>query len=96
VASLAFKQRNPDSMSPTLNVLLMSPLAGLDPICGDIIYTEQLLQNPPAGVKYQTYAEAMEQGNLVEISVRNNFAKAPLLSLANSALKIGIAESWCL
>jgi glycosyltransferase involved in cell wall biosynthesis len=76
-------------MSPTLNVLLMSPLAGLDPICGDIIYTEQLLQNPPAGVKYQTYAEAMEQGNLVEISVRNNFAKAPLLSLANSALKIG-------
>lgn len=73
----------------SLNVLLMSPLAGLDPISGDITYTEQLLQTPPKGVTFESYAEAMERGHLVEITARNNLAKAPLILLINVALKVG-------
>lgn len=45
-----------------LRVLLMSPLEGRDPPSGDITYTNTLLENPPLGVRYITYAEAIDSG----------------------------------
>jgi glycosyltransferase involved in cell wall biosynthesis len=47
-----------------VRVLLFSPLAGLDPASGDVAYTEALLTDPPAGVTYTTYEEALAQGLL--------------------------------
>ena len=51
-------------------VLLISPLPGIDPPCGDVTYTEGLLAHPPAGVEYETYAEALANGNLRELGRR--------------------------
>lgn len=45
-----------------LRVLLFSPVRGLDPPGGDIAYTEALLADPPDGVEYVTYPEAIERG----------------------------------
>lgn len=49
-----------------MKVLLISPLHKLDPPCGDITYTQTLLAHPPAGVEYETYAEALARGTLQE------------------------------
>jgi glycosyltransferase involved in cell wall biosynthesis len=48
-----------------LRVLLYSPLAGRDPLSGDTTYTETLISNPPPGVEYTTYADALADGRLV-------------------------------
>jgi glycosyltransferase involved in cell wall biosynthesis len=48
-----------------LRVLLYSPLAGLDPASGDTTYTETLIADPPPGVEYTTYADALADGRLV-------------------------------
>jgi glycosyltransferase involved in cell wall biosynthesis len=45
-----------------MRILLFSPLAHLDPPSGDISYTEALLAEPPPGVEYVTYADAIAQG----------------------------------
>ncbi len=45
-----------------MRILLFSPLAHLDPPSGDISYTEALLAEPPPGVEYVTYADAIDQG----------------------------------
>jgi glycosyltransferase involved in cell wall biosynthesis len=50
--------------SQPIRVLLYSPLAGLDPLSGDATYSEALIKNPPAGVEYTTYAEALADGRL--------------------------------
>jgi glycosyltransferase involved in cell wall biosynthesis len=47
-----------------LRVLLFSPLPGRDPLSGDTSYTAALLQHPPDGVRYTTYAQALEDGTL--------------------------------
>src|SRR5258708_2518429 len=57
-------------MSKPLRVLLISPLRGLDPACGDIIYTETLLNDTPSGVQYETYADAVARGALIEHACR--------------------------
>jgi glycosyltransferase involved in cell wall biosynthesis len=45
-----------------MRILLFSPLARFDPPSGDISYTEALLAEPPPGVEYVTYADAIDQG----------------------------------
>ncbi len=50
-----------------MKVLLVSPLPGIDPPCGDITYTESLLKDPPENVEYETYAEAIARGTLREL-----------------------------
>jgi len=47
-----------------LRVLLFSPVAGRDPSSGDTSYTEALLADPPAGVVYTSYSQAIEQGDV--------------------------------
>jgi glycosyltransferase involved in cell wall biosynthesis len=59
-------------------VLLISPLPKIDPPCGDVTYTETLLQNSPAGVEYVTYAEAIAAGALVEQRNRADMWRRPL------------------
>jgi glycosyltransferase involved in cell wall biosynthesis len=49
-----------------MRVLLISPLPGIDPPCGDVVYTETLLAHPPQGVRYETYADAIARGALRE------------------------------
>lgn len=60
-----------------LRVLLVSPLRGVDPSSGDVTYTEQLLAAPPPGVRYTTYIEAIERGDLIEVGTRRALAGAP-------------------
>ena len=55
-----------------LRVLLLSPLPELDPPGGDVTYTEELLESPPPGVVYETYAQALAEGSLVELGRRNS------------------------
>lgn len=47
-----------------IRVLLWSPLAGRDPPSGDISYTQSLLADPPPGVHYTTYADAIAAGDM--------------------------------
>ena len=56
-----------------LRVLLMSPLPGIDPFCGDVIYTQALLENPPSGVEYVRYDDAIRSGELHELGRRRGF-----------------------
>jgi glycosyltransferase involved in cell wall biosynthesis len=48
-----------------MRVLLFSPLVGRDHAAGDTSYTEALLAEPPDGVTYTTYAEALDDGSMV-------------------------------
>lgn len=57
-------------MTKPLKVLLVSPVAGVDPQSGDVVYTECLLENPPPGVEYTTYTDALATGDLVELGRR--------------------------
>lgn len=59
-----------------MRVLLLSPLRSLDPACGDIVYTETLLSDPPPGVEYETYADALARGALVEHACRPALRRA--------------------
>jgi len=55
----------PPAASP-LRVLLLSPVEGIDPACGDTVYTAELMASPPPGVEYEDYASALAGGRLVE------------------------------
>jgi len=48
-----------------MRALLFSPVAGRDAAGGDTSYTEALVEEPPEGVTYTTYAEALEEGSMV-------------------------------
>lgn len=48
-----------------MRALLFSPVPGRDVAGGDTSYTESLLADPPAGVTYTTYAEALDEGSMV-------------------------------
>ncbi len=48
------------------NVLLLSPVEGRDAAGGDRTYTYVLRDNPPPGVRYETYDLALERGALRE------------------------------
>lgn len=53
-----------------LRILLISPVRGVDPLSGDVTYTEQLLNASPPGVTYTTYVDALMDGTLVECGTR--------------------------
>ncbi len=53
-----------------LRVLLMSPLPDVDPFCGDVVYSQALLEQPPPGVTYVPYADALRSGELRELGRR--------------------------
>jgi glycosyltransferase involved in cell wall biosynthesis len=50
--------------SATLRVLLFSPVRDVDPASGDVVYTETLLENPPEGVEFTTYVDAIANGTV--------------------------------
>jgi glycosyltransferase involved in cell wall biosynthesis len=56
--------RSPDPEADELRVLLMAPVEGRDPESGDLAYTDALLANPPSGVRYTSYAEALASGTM--------------------------------
>jgi glycosyltransferase involved in cell wall biosynthesis len=62
-------------MSGPLRVLLVSPVPELDPPTGDVTYTEELLRHPPEGVIYETYADALAAGRLVESARRRTLSR---------------------
>ncbi len=55
-----------------LRVLLFSPLPGLDPFTGDVIYSEALVEQPPPGVTYVRYDDAMASGEIIEHGRRHS------------------------
>ncbi len=71
-----------------MKVLLISPLRDLDPPCGDITYTELLLEHPPEGVEYETHADALARGALTEHVRREGLRRHPLLVLGNKAVNL--------
>lgn len=71
-----------------MRVLLISPLPDLDPPCGDVTYTQTLVANPPHGVEYETYADALRKGTLVEHGRRERFWKEPFLTAGNKAVNV--------
>src|SRR3954466_6839957 len=89
-------------LPPRMRVLLISFLPGIDPACGDVTYTQTLLARPPDGVEYETYADALERGTLVEHGRRGALgggARAdrgggargggePVLTLGNKAVNV--------
>ena len=68
-----------------MKVLLISPVRGLDPPCGDITYTEELISNMCQGVDYVTYDQAIADGSLVELT-RRNWRIAPFLLILNKLI----------
>lgn len=85
-----------------MRVLLISPLRHLDPPCGDIVYTEALLQNPPEGVEYENYADAIARGALIEHGTRLALSRARKakqgfwgeLFLTVAAKTVNVLRSW--
>ena len=69
-------------------VLLISPLPGIDPPCGDVTYSEGLLAHPPAGVEYRTYVEALADGTLVERGRRGDLLRSRGLRKPGAAGRI--------
>lgn len=67
-----------------LRVLLLSPVAGRDPATGDVTYTEQLLADPPPGVRYTTYDRALAEGTLVE-----RYRRGMRVRTGGDALRLG-------
>lgn len=68
-------------MTSSLRVLLLSPLPGLDPPGGDVTYTEQLLAEPPPGVEYETYEEALKAGKIIERGRRHTLSSTSVRGL---------------
>lgn len=68
-----------------LEVLLISPVRGLDPNSGDVTYTEQLVASPPPGVTYTTYDRALADGRLVEVGSRTSVVAGSLGERAQAA-----------
>jgi glycosyltransferase involved in cell wall biosynthesis len=73
----------------SLRVLLLSPLQGLDPPNGDVTYTSQLLVNPPRGVEYTTYAQALADGHLRERFRRSSHASSAAAWFSARTLREG-------
>ena len=70
-----------------MKVLLISPVRGLDPPCGDITYTEELISNMSDDVEYVTYNQALADGSLVELT-RRSWRIAPLLLILNKIINV--------
>ena len=87
---------HPTTGPSPLRVLLFSPLVGLDPLSGDTSYTDALLADPPAGVIYTTYRQAIEDGS-VRIRGRkpwhSTFSPAELGIFLLRSLETGLRKS---
>jgi glycosyltransferase involved in cell wall biosynthesis len=70
-----------------LRVLLYSPLAGFNPPSGDTTYTETLIADPPPGVEYTTYADALADGRLVRRGRKPRLGRTPPTDLAIFSLR---------
>jgi glycosyltransferase involved in cell wall biosynthesis len=69
-----------------LRCLLISPLPPADPENGDTQYTRDLLANPPDGVTYVAYQDALAQNELVEdVSWRRGGRRPASVAQAASA-----------
>lgn len=75
-----------------MRVLLLSPLAGMDPANGDVTYTEQLLAQPPAGVEYVDYRTAMAEGALVARAARSEVQTSVGLSRGSAVARAAAAK----
>lgn len=78
-----------------MRVLLISPLPGIDPPCGDVTYTQLLLANPPDGIVYETYAEALDRGALREHGRRESLKSAirARRNILRESLLLGLGKS---
>jgi glycosyltransferase involved in cell wall biosynthesis len=70
-----------------VKVLLISPLRELDPPCGDITYTEELISNMCHDVEYVTYDKAISDGSLVELT-RFNWRVSPVILILNKLINL--------
>src|SRR4051812_11376901 len=70
-------------------VLLISPVPGLDPPNGDVVYTQSLLEHPPPGVEYETYPDALRSGRLRELGRRQEYVEASGLARFRAVGRIG-------
>src|SRR4051812_38391050 len=75
-----------------MKVLLLSPLPGRDPAGGDITYTQTLLSDPPPGVEYVTYADALADGSLLEHGTRGALKRARLRSVGELGFELGLTS----
>jgi glycosyltransferase involved in cell wall biosynthesis len=73
----------------TLRVLLLSPLPGIDPPSGDVVYTDALLRNPPPDVEYEDYATAMSAGRLLELGRRADYRRSSGVERVRAFGRIG-------
>jgi len=69
-----------------MRVLLLSPIAGRDPLSGDTSYTAALLADPPVGVDYVPYEEALAEGSLRIRGRKGSPADAGLFALRAAEL----------
>jgi glycosyltransferase involved in cell wall biosynthesis len=60
-----------------LRVLLVSPLPGVDPFNGDVVYSQALLEQSPPGVTYVRYDDALASGELLEHGRRRTLQSGP-------------------
>lgn len=59
-----------------MKVLLLGPVPSRDPGGGDTTYLQTLAAQPPQGVSYEPYDQALERGALVEHGTRESLARA--------------------
>ncbi len=89
-----------------MKVLLVSPVAGRDGAGGDVTYTQTLVANPPPGVRYETYDDALARGALRERGIgralkallrggpRARLPGEAALTLAAKAVHLARARRW--
>lgn len=59
-----------------MKVLLLGPVPSRDPGGGDTTYLQTLAAQPPAGVTYEPYDQALQRGALVEHGTRESLRQA--------------------
>jgi glycosyltransferase involved in cell wall biosynthesis len=75
-----------------LRVLLVSPLPGVDPFNGDVVYSQALLEQPPPGVTYVRYDDALASGELIEHGRRRSLPAGPINRARAAALSRLVRE----
>lgn len=71
-----------------ITVLLFSPLKGRDPLSGDTSYTESLLADPPPGVRYLDYDEALQTGLMRVRGTRRAVSRWTPVDLVVAAVRL--------
>jgi hypothetical protein len=76
-----------------MKALLFSPVPGRDVAGGDTSYTESLLADPPDGVTYTTYADALDEGSMVLRGRRPDKGRAGRSDIGLFGLRTGEAAA---